>query len=92
MPHGINEYLINKPGTAKLGIKSMSKNLLESFLVMIIPVMTRIIHATHIKHSIKPLQYLQNSDQSYKGPSKRKHKKPNGNKINYKNPIINHPI
>lgn len=41
----------------------MSKNLSKTLLVMVISILTRIIHTTHIKNSIKTLQNLKPNTQ-----------------------------
>ena len=51
-------YLVNKTGTAELGVESVPKHLFKAFLVMIVAVMEGIINASNVKHCIKLCQYL----------------------------------
>ncbi len=56
-------YLVNKTSTTELCGEAVPENLIKPFLVMVIPISTRIIHTPNIKHSIKTLQYLQPQNQ-----------------------------
>ena len=51
-------YLVNKTGTAELGVESVPKHLFKAFLVMIVAVMEGIINTSNVKHCIKLCQYL----------------------------------
>jgi hypothetical protein len=61
------EYLVDKPSTAKLRVKSMSKDLIEALLVMIIVMAAGIIHATNIKDSIQRITDLRESSTRKEG-------------------------
>ena len=54
--HG--EYLVDKSSTAKFCVESMSKNLIEALLVMIISMPAGIIDTTDIKHGIQCIKDL----------------------------------
>jgi len=57
--HG--EYLVDKSSTAKFCVESMSKNLIEALLVMIISMPAGIIDTTDIKHGIQCIKNLLHS-------------------------------
>jgi hypothetical protein len=54
--HG--KYLVHKSSTAKFCVESMSKNLTEALLVMIIAMPTGIIDTPNIKNSIQCIKDL----------------------------------
>jgi hypothetical protein len=54
--HG--DYLVDKSSTAKFSVESMSKHLIEAFLVMIISMLAGIIDTTDIKHGIQCIKDL----------------------------------
>ena len=54
-------YLVDKPSTAKLRVKSMPKDFVEALLVMIIAMAGGIIHTTNIKDGIQCIKDLRQS-------------------------------
>lgn len=51
-------YLVDKASTTELSIKPMTENLLETLLVMIVAVFSRVINPTDIKHSVQSFKNL----------------------------------
>ena len=60
--HG--KYLVDKSSTAKFCVESMSKNLTEALLVMIIAMPTGIIDTPNIKNSIQCIKDLYRSSRN----------------------------
>lgn len=70
--------LINKASTTEFGTEAMTKNLNETFLVMVEAISDRIVDAAYVKHRIKRVQDLQKSQQNANSIMKtKKHKKTN---------------